>query len=393
MNTSVQLIGALNPMGDSIGFATPIFETDRGDKCFQHCEVSGRISGFIEAAIGDENIMRVGGGHYSVGDEAVFGFYISREEIWLKTRKALCASLNKCLVKKGDLFYQKPFLLIEIGRFLRHNELILEAIEIAFLEMAGLKRDMNLVSFLQLIGERPESYCQLKFEKFYVERNAFNKLFGGVCACEKLISRCKEALEYARGRGDKSTQEEFLENLGFLYSAQARYIDSLEHYQEQLQIVREKGSKYREMKTQGNLGNLCNVMGQHTLAFEHYERAMEIARVIGGGLEKDGILPESLMNVFFSLNNVVYCDKKGVARKGKRRGRDKGKGSGKVKWFNNSKGYGFITTDAGADIFVHPGAFQSHGYVPLEETEYVQFEIKHDFKDELARSSRKSKTQ
>ena len=48
---------------------------------------------------------------------------------------------------------------------------------------------------------------------------------------------------------------------------------------------------------------------------------------------------------------------------------------GKVKWFNNQKGYGFITPENGADVFVHHTAIQGEGYKSLEEGQAVQFEI------------------
>ena len=49
--------------------------------------------------------------------------------------------------------------------------------------------------------------------------------------------------------------------------------------------------------------------------------------------------------------------------------------SGKVKWFNNSKGYGFIQQEDGTDIFVHFSAIQGDGYKTLDEGQPVQFEI------------------
>ena len=49
--------------------------------------------------------------------------------------------------------------------------------------------------------------------------------------------------------------------------------------------------------------------------------------------------------------------------------------NGKVKWFNNQKGYGFITPENGADVFVHHTAIQGEGYKSLEEGQAVEFEI------------------
>ncbi len=49
--------------------------------------------------------------------------------------------------------------------------------------------------------------------------------------------------------------------------------------------------------------------------------------------------------------------------------------TGTVKWFNATKGYGFITRDAGGDVFVHYSAINSTGYRSLEEGQRVQFDI------------------
>ena len=49
------------------------------------------------------------------------------------------------------------------------------------------------------------------------------------------------------------------------------------------------------------------------------------------------------------------------------------KEQGTVKWFNNSKGYGFIQRSSGDDVFVHHSAIQSDGYRSLAEGESVEF--------------------
>lgn len=48
---------------------------------------------------------------------------------------------------------------------------------------------------------------------------------------------------------------------------------------------------------------------------------------------------------------------------------------GKVKWFNDSKGYGFITQDGGQDVFCHYSAIVGEGYRSLKEGDPVQFEV------------------
>ena len=48
---------------------------------------------------------------------------------------------------------------------------------------------------------------------------------------------------------------------------------------------------------------------------------------------------------------------------------------GKVKWFNNGKGYGFIETEEGDDVFVHFSAIQGEGYKTLNQGQSVEFEV------------------
>jgi CspA family cold shock protein len=57
---------------------------------------------------------------------------------------------------------------------------------------------------------------------------------------------------------------------------------------------------------------------------------------------------------------------------------------GTVKWFNNQKGYGFITPENGKDVFVHHTAISGDGYKSLDEGQKVEFEIQNGPKGEQA---------
>lgn len=48
---------------------------------------------------------------------------------------------------------------------------------------------------------------------------------------------------------------------------------------------------------------------------------------------------------------------------------------GKVKWFNAEKGYGFLETDEGNDVFVHFSAIQTDGFKSLDEGQSVEFDV------------------
>ena len=49
--------------------------------------------------------------------------------------------------------------------------------------------------------------------------------------------------------------------------------------------------------------------------------------------------------------------------------------TGKVKWFNDSKGFGFITRESGPDVFVHHTAIEGAGFRSLAEDQEVEFEV------------------
>lgn len=66
--------------------------------------------------------------------------------------------------------------------------------------------------------------------------------------------------------------------------------------------------------------------------------------------------------------------------------------TGKVKWFNEAKGYGFIKQDSGKDIFVHYSEIQENGFRTLAEGDLVEFELREGAKGlEATKVVRKSK--
>lgn len=54
--------------------------------------------------------------------------------------------------------------------------------------------------------------------------------------------------------------------------------------------------------------------------------------------------------------------------------------TGRVKWFNSSKGYGFIEQDNGPDVFVHFSAIKVEGFKTLREGQEVEFDVERDAK-------------
>jgi cold shock protein len=66
--------------------------------------------------------------------------------------------------------------------------------------------------------------------------------------------------------------------------------------------------------------------------------------------------------------------------------------TGTIKWFNERKGYGFITRDAGGDVFVHYTAIQEQGFRTLEEGQRVEFVVGEGDKGPAAQQVRKLST-
>ena len=58
--------------------------------------------------------------------------------------------------------------------------------------------------------------------------------------------------------------------------------------------------------------------------------------------------------------------------------------TGTVKWFNDSKGFGFISVDSGNDVFVHHSEIQGSGFKTLQEGQKVEFEVRQGPKGEQA---------
>jgi len=81
-------------------------------------------------------------------------------------------------------------------------------------------------------------------------------------------------------------------------------------------------------------------------------------------------------DAFFVLRLEAPSDRDGRSRQLNQEEELPVREQGTVKWFNASKGYGFIQRQSGEDVFVHFSAIQSDGYKTLNEGQHVEFEVK-----------------
>ena len=89
-----------------------------------------------------------------------------------------------------------------------------------------------------------------------------------------------------------------------------------------------------------------------------------------GAFPQRAVEAAQALAVFFCARKLIW-NFGGMFQQGRRTMRI----TGKVKWFNNAKGYGFIERDGGSDVFVHYSAISGNGFRSLEEGQAVEFEI------------------
>ena len=77
----------------------------------------------------------------------------------------------------------------------------------------------------------------------------------------------------------------------------------------------------------------------------------------------------------FFLHQAVRCPSDSFQRKFRKDYQSRLMEQGTVKWFNDAKGYGFISRESGGDIFVHFSAIQAGGFKSLQEGQAVEFEV------------------
>jgi cold shock protein len=91
--------------------------------------------------------------------------------------------------------------------------------------------------------------------------------------------------------------------------------------------------------------------------------------------------PEGGSSFFYALKREtvqgIQALKNSFSNRGNhnRNNRNKMKEQGTVKWFNNEKGYGFISRNSGDDVFVHHSAIQGSGFKSLNEGDSIEFEV------------------
>jgi cold shock protein len=101
-------------------------------------------------------------------------------------------------------------------------------------------------------------------------------------------------------------------------------------------------------------------------------------------MQEIDLSPRHLVRFRATLNTAPKSSEKNTKFK-----KDQKMTEGRVKWFNDSKGYGFIETDSGHDVFVHHSSIQVEGFKSLSEGERVTFDEERGAKGPQATNVRK----